>query len=474
MGYSAKLAQRARTTGELSGKHQIYIDYQYKDKRTKFNVENVYAAPSEWNPKTQLITSGNNRETLKELNGKINALRTRLGEILNRAALIGIDPSHDWVKREMEKPVQENNKLNQDVPELFEKWVTEKGVKKYVDTIPQVREFAQKRGGLKVGEVDKTLLSEFCTFLCKNGYIPYQKQKKELTPIDSKKQENKTKGTKKINKPKRELFKNATIVSHVKYFKLFFKEFLTGNKYPIDQDFRDFRIPFKSPKPDVIALTKEEFDRLFYFKVPKDRPAIHLTKITFIIGTALGGLRISDLKKLNKKNFSDGGVKFRQIKTGGKVENPLSDAYVEPFLEEFLNNKSHIPSGQKFNDNLKVLAKLAGLNRAEVVEEFRGGSNKPFESEININEYISSKLMRKTFISIMVELGVEREVIMAFSGHEDVNVISHYIQVHKKTKIETIQKFKPDPKFNPDISLSNNPIPPNKEENIIKKPTNQL
>ena len=83
------------------------------------------------------------------------------------------------------------------------------------------------------------------------------------------------------------------------------------------------------------------------------------------------------------------------------------------------------------------------MDRAEVLEEYRAGRNKPDDKDININSHISSKYMRKSFISMMVEMGVQREVIMAFSGHESEKVIQHYIQVHKHTKLQVLDNFKP-------------------------------
>lgn len=97
MGYTAKLAQRARTKGELKGKHQVIIEYMYKGDRTRINVDDVFAAPSEWNTNTQEVGSGYDKQTMKELNGKINAKKKLISDILHKAHLISIEPSHAYV-----------------------------------------------------------------------------------------------------------------------------------------------------------------------------------------------------------------------------------------------------------------------------------------------------------------------------------------------------------------------------------------
>lgn len=436
MGYSAKLAQRARTSGELTGKHQVIIEYQYKNNRTKFKVEGVFAAPNQWNTNTQEITSGHDRQTLKNLNGKINSLKKRISDILHHAHLADIEPSHGYVKKEMEKPVQEKTKLAEDIPEMYKIWMEERGVPKYTTTYEHIKDFATYRKGLKVGEIDKSLLAEFCNYLCTQGYVPYKK------PAKGEKRSKK--------KVAREMFTNTSIKNHIKYFKLFLKEYVVGKGYNIDQSFRDYSAPFKTPEVlDVVALTKQEFDTLYYLQIPEGKQHLHLTRIAFIIGTALGGVRISDLKKLDERSFKNGSVKFRQIKTGGKVENPLSKSYVEPFLEEFLEKRHKIPSGQKFNENLKAIAEMAGFDRVEWLEEYRAGSNKPEEVKTPIVDHISSKYMRKSFISMMVEEGVEREIIMEFTGHEDEKILRHYIQVHRHTKMEVLERFRPDESMRP-------------------------
>ena len=459
MGFSAKLAQRARTSGEFSGKHQVIIEYQYKNNRTRFKVEGVYASEKEWNTKQQEISSGYERPVLKELNAKINALKKRISDILHQAQMKDIDPSHAYVKREMGKPVVENTKLSEDVVEMYEIWMNTKGVEKYIHTLPHIKEFSESRGGIKVEDIGYTLMEEFCNFLCTEGFYPYKK-------------ESKTKKGKKKKLP-REEFSNTTIKNHVKYFRLFIKEYLVRKKYPVDQDFRDFTPGFQTPEVlDVIALTKKEFDTLFYLEITESKKHLQLAKNAFIIGTALGGMRISDLKNLDENKFNNDTVKFRQIKTRGKVENPLSEYYVIPLLQDFLNKRHKIPSGQKFNESLKTLAKMAGINRIEYLEEYRSGRKTPTEIETPVADHISTKYMRKSFISMMVELGVEREIIMEFTGHEDDKILKHYIQVHKHTKKAVLAKFRPDEQFN--VWKVEEPVKPELEGKEPIKPAEPL
>lgn len=448
MGYIAKLTQHGRKKGVLAGKHQIEIEYRYKGGQSRYRVENVYCFPQEWNSSTQQVGSGYEKKVLKDMNDNILLAKEKIAGILKEAAVKDVEPTHGFVKEMWNRPIQQNTKLLDDVCVLYEEWMYERGVPKYTTTLPHIQSFAAHRGGLKAMEVSKALLTEFCNYLCKTGYEPHSRQiKKEvLEGVKKRKTVKKSKKKNVVRLP----FSNTSIKNHIKYFTLFIKEYLVEKEYEINQNFRDYSSKFSSPEIlDVVALTKAEFDTLFYFQVPEDKPHLHLTKIAFIIGTALGGLRISDLKKLTAQSFRNNTVRFRQGKTGGKVENPISSAYAEPFLEEFLEKKKSIPSGQKFNTNLKTLAKMAGLDRVETLEQYKAGKNKPISVDVNINEHISSKYMRKSFISMLVELGVEREIIMSFSGHESAKVIQHYIQVHKHTKQEVLDtKFVPDPRYN--------------------------
>ncbi|EMR04448.1 tyrosine-type recombinase/integrase [Cesiribacter andamanensis] len=437
MTYVIKLDRRPLSKGENAGKHPVILEYRYKGKQYRDPV-GIYCAPQHWNEATQQIGSGYSRKEQQQLNALILAKRDQINQVLLECSVHKIEPSGEHVLAQLrytpslvEDAPKKEEQLGADMVPLFQEWLDQVQVPKYTHTLPHLKAFAQHRGGLKAAELSEALLAEFAAYLQETGYIPYSKASKAPRPKPVKKE--------------RVQFSNTTLKNHVKYLKLFGRQYLTKKGYPVNQDFRDFELKFKSPEiGDTIALTKQEFDRLYYLDVSAKKH-LHVTKLAFIVGTALGGLRISDLKRLQASDFKGDDVSFTQQKTGGKVTNPISEHYVKPLLDEFLAYKELIPSGQKLNDNLKVLAALAGLDRVEKIYEYRGGSRKGIEKEVRIQDHISSKYMRKTLVSVLVSLGYGKEIIKEFTGHQDDRVIDHYIQVHRQTKVQVLDSFRPDP-----------------------------
>lgn len=442
------------------GTCKLEIEYCYKGRNLPINIGKIYCKPSDWSKDSQSIVSGYEREERNSLNRLVDAAKQKMSHIINQLAIDDFEPTHENVKKMWEKPIIENKKKIEDLLPMYEKWSDAKSDPKYSTTLPYLKEFSEIRGGVRVADVSIKLLDEFCRYLCEYGILPEEKQKPRVSkngkPIV--KGSNKKKAGKKVEP--RLPFANTTLRNHVKYFKLFFKEYLSPEGYDFNQNYRDYKYHFSTPEvTDVIALYKSEFDRIFWYPVDKEKhPHLRVAQVAFVVGTLLGGLRPSDLYKLSESSFETGNVKFYQQKTKGKVDNPLAEAYLtKEYLEEFLfyntpvknktgKLKKPIPAPQKVNDNLKVLAELAGLDREADKTMYYGGSETPTIERVNIKSHISLQYMRKSFISILVEEGIrDRDVIKSLSGHKDGDMIDHYLAIHDHTKKLTMDILKPSP-----------------------------
>jgi len=271
-------------------------------------------------------------------------------------------------------------------------------------------------------QFSKDFIKAFIGYMFDAGYI-YEGEKKNYTHTNLKK-----------------------VVKHMKQF----GRWLDDSGLPVDLNFQYYKFPYRTRSiPDVIALTKKEFDHLYYFDLTKAGLAnkvksYSLIRDAFVVGTMMGGPRISDLKDLDEDSYKPDKVEFDQKKTGGFVSNPLSPHYVVPVLEKYGGRLPDLPVEQVFNIRLKKLAKIAGLDRVENVTEFRGDSAKGIKVKIKLCDHISTKYMRKTFISILASLGYSDAIIMEFTGHKGREVLEHYRKIDSQVKLRVINEVRPE------------------------------
>ena len=89
-----------------------------------------------------------------------------------------------------------------------------------------------------------------------------------------------------------------------------------------------------------------------------------------------------------------------------------------------------IISNQKFNDYIKEVGKLAGINDNEVITKTIGG--KLTSESLPKNELISSHTGRRSFCTNMYKRGLPTLMIMSISGHKTEKSFLKYIKVRQE------------------------------------------
>ncbi len=401
------------------GQSQIIVRYTYNGHHFTQPIKNMLGSKTNFDFDLQQFKNTVKNEdavTLKTFQTKINDVKAKGNDILLNYG--NPEPKLFFQKLFEVDQITTANKMKCLV-QLYGYWINNiNGSKVYKSTYGQLVNFKEARGGhLLVDEYGKTLLQEFERYLA---------------------------NAKKTDGDKEEYFKQSYIKKCTKHFK-YLGTYLTDLRLPIDQNFRDFKSGIKgAPRAKPIALTKEEFDQLFYLDL-SDNFQLNLIKSAFIIGTASGGIRVSDLYALSAENFDleNFTISFTQRKTNGEVFNPLAEAYIKPHLNFFLENLHHLPTEQEFNLRLKAIGNILKWDRTELIHEYRGAAKHPAIFKIAIKDLVSTRFMRKSFISMLVELGYSKEVIKSFTGHEDEQIINDYIQLHQHTKRTAIEGFAP-------------------------------
>lgn len=197
-----------------------------------------------------------------------------------------------------------------------------------------------------------------------------------------------------------------------------------------DITFLDNKIPVSKKAKDTIYLTMSEIHHLYNLKL--ENKSLNQTRNLFLVG-CLTGLRYSDYSRLRKEHIQviehegksmEAIVIFTQ-KTKKNVVVPLTN----PMLKELLGNISQRKpiSSQKFNDQLKEVAKLAGFNNKVFINQFRAGRH-----EVEFVEkwqLFNSHLARRSFCSNAFKAGIPVQNIMNMTGHTSVATFMQYLKL---------------------------------------------
>ena len=255
--------------------------------------------------------------------------------------------------------------------------------------------------------------------------------------------------------PKRN-FVNSYVRKNIKFISQFLK-WATKMEYNRNLAFQDWKLETgnkkESSKNKAIALTNAEFHHIWNMKLETE--SMERTR-DFLMLACSTGLRFSDIRALKKSDvdFVQGLITCTTIKTGDDDLIPLN-FFSKKILEKYritpnFNSKGvemAFPtiSNQKTNKALKELAKTAGLNQMVTVVHYQ--RNKRIDDVKPKYDLISSHIGRKTYVTLLVWMGVEAEVIMGLTTHKSHDTLENYYDVNLDMKRKAMNNFNPEVLF---------------------------
>jgi integrase len=129
--------------------------------------------------------------------------------------------------------------------------------------------------------------------------------------------------------------------------------------------------------------------------------------------------------RFNRDDIKDREWDFLSIKTEKRVVLPLTGFITNciPILERY-NYALPVISNTKFNEYLKEIGEIAGVNSPVRIIRFTG------IKEVKIrkpkHEFMSSHMGRRTFVTIMLEKVVPISVVQKITQHSDIRTLMKY------------------------------------------------
>ncbi len=383
------------------------FEEQWDDDNREIRSLNIKLAKTKYGLKLQDLPS---KEEIEEDNGKILRLRSSLGSIESRFILDGVAFSSEMViaqLSELMKPEVRKEKQTNDLGNFMDRYIAENESNRvrgslhiYKNVRKRIREFEKHyRCSITFDTVNYDFFTRFQSYLINNCHL-----------------NNTT---------------TAKLLSTVKTFLNYAKRY--GHQVP--DNYKDFKI--KRESLEVIALTQDEFNRLYSFDFSNYK-RLDQVRDVFIFSCA-SGLRFSDLALLNRAQIKEDSIVQNVKKTKQILSIPLN-RYSRAILEKYSQEPTPLPviSNQKSNLYLHEACKLAGIDEPIEIVRFKG-----IRREVNVypkHELITMHVGRKTFCTLSLEKGMNAEETMSISGHKDYKSFKRYINVTEERKKLVMKK----------------------------------
>jgi site-specific recombinase XerD len=242
---------------------------------------------------------------------------------------------------------------------------------------------------------------------------------------------------------------NTTVAKQLSTIKTFIG-YAKNQGIEVSDQYKNFKI--KKESLEVITLTNEEFEKLFYLDLSTNKKFDKVRDIFCFACTT--GLRYSDLAQLKHEHIKDDHIILTVKKTKERLAIPLTP-YSKIILAKYKAQMQPLPkmSNQKLNDYLKGwekkdkngkilkeigLCEMAGINEPIEIVRFRGTKR-----ETNVYpkyELIGVHTGRKTFVTLSLEKGMSAEEVMSISGHKDYKSFKRYVNITGQRKKTSMQK----------------------------------
>jgi integrase len=202
---------------------------------------------------------------------------------------------------------------------------------------------------------------------------------------------------------------------------------------PIDMS--DFRAP--EEETDAIYLNFAEIARFYYCDL-SEHPALINDQKLFVLA-CLTGLRFSDFSNIDPvRDYRDRKL-YKKTEKGNKwVVIPLRQEAQE-ILEYFIINGWPRTDSPTFNENIKIIGRLAGITQS-ITFSYQKGAEMIEETQDKC-DWITSHTGRRSFCTNEFLAGTPVKLIMIISGHKKEKDFYKYIRITAEEGAQLIKKL---------------------------------
>ena len=219
---------------------------------------------------------------------------------------------------------------------------------------------------------------------------------------------------------------NATFGGAIKNVKVFLNEARERKINPFDH-FKSKKFAVVNTPSDNIYLNETEIASLAALDLSTDKKLDRVRDL-FVLACYCG-LRFSDFSILRAEHFVGNRLRIKTIKTNTNVEIPLHPL-VKEIREKYKEHENGLPkpvSNQKMNNFLKIIGKMAGIDRNVEISTYKGSA--VLKETKKAWELISTHTARRSFATNLYKQGFQSISIMKVTGHTTERAFMKYIKV---------------------------------------------
>jgi site-specific recombinase XerD len=387
----------------------VVMMFNYDGKRL-CTLTGLKIAECDWDASKQRVKL--NVKRAKQVNGVFDLLEEKVNDIYYDAIGNGITPDNNHILRELKKD-KKKEKLS-----LIDEWkryleiikinIKESSLESLTISFNHFEKFAR---GMRLDFDDITgeLVSKYAAYLQKLGQG------------------------------------DNTVYKNVKRLRMFMNYAKKAGLHN-NINYNDFNVNQKSKR--IVFLEWSEVKILLDYKPKTPMESKALDNFLFGCLTAMRYIDYHSLKRADVSEVRFAGVdgayhsaSYRQVKTGKLNVVPLLPEAMA-IIERNMTAQGDFAlprlSNQKINETIKEVARRAGLQSMEAVDEFK--------KDICTTKYVekwrllSTHIGRKTFISVAAAKGIPIHIVASIAGHSVKTCMKFYAGVADQDKFVRVMK----------------------------------
>jgi integrase len=205
------------------------------------------------------------------------------------------------------------------------------------------------------------------------------------------------------------------------------------NKYSF---FKEFKVLKTKSKKQY--LNEEEIQLLLNFDL-SDHKRLEKVRDIFLV-CCYTGVRFSEYKNLKQENIELGkngkSINYYSKKTKKYVHTICNEKTLD-LLKKYQFDLPHI-SGQKYNEYIKEVCELAGIDNEILVHSYKAGKAISFKKKKY--ELIASHTARVSFVTNLHNNCISSSLIKTLTGHSNESMVNNYVHTTAKESIDLIHQ----------------------------------
>ena len=232
---------------------------------------------------------------------------------------------------------------------------------------------------------------------------------------------------------------NDTIHKYISTLKVFLK-WCNDNDYLVHPDvFETQKTNFKKKAyNEIIALSESEIQKLMNHDL-SDRPSLERVRDLFCL-LCYTGQRFEDLINFDPKDIKNNAWDFISVKVKKRVIVPF-EGYIAPAKDILERIGYSVPkiSNQKFNEYIKTVGKLAGMD--EIIKITRYSGKQKLVIEKRKYDFLSSHVGRRSMVTNLLSRNVPITLVQKLTAHSDIRTLMKYESANTDSLIDALNKF---------------------------------